>query len=87
MRTTLDVENDVLEAAKSLAAARGVSVGAALSELARRGVASRTPMTARNGFPVFQLPAGTPAFGSDEVEAAIGREDREAARDFLKPAR
>ncbi|MGA3073774.1 MAG: hypothetical protein ABSG56_08785 [Bryobacteraceae bacterium] len=29
MRTTLDVENDVLDAARALAAARGVSVGAA----------------------------------------------------------
>jgi len=31
MRTTLDVESDVLDAARALAVARGVSVGAALS--------------------------------------------------------
>jgi hypothetical protein len=40
MRTTLEIENDVLDAAKALSTARGVSVGAALSELARRGVAA-----------------------------------------------
>jgi len=87
MRTTLDVESDVLDAARALAAARSVSVGAALSELARRGVAARTPLSARNGFPVFQVPVGTPGFGPDEVAAAAKREDLEAAREFLGPVR
>lgn len=87
MRTTLDVESDVLEAAKVLAVARGISVGAALSELARRGVAARTPLSARNGFPVFQVPAGTPGFGPDDVAAAINGEALEAAREFLQAPR
>ena len=87
MRATLDVESDVLDAARALAVARGVSVGAALSELARRGVAAQTPLSARNGFPVFQVPAGTPGFGPDEVEAATRREDLETAREFLEPRR
>ena len=86
MRTTLDVENDVLDAARALASARGVSVGAALSELARRGVAARTPLSVRNGFPVFQIPASTPDFGADDVAAAIAGEDLAAAREFLEPA-
>ena len=87
MRATLDVESDVLDAARALAVARGVSVGAALSELARRGVAAQTPLSARNGFPVFQVPAGTPGFGPDEVEAATRREDLETEREFLEPRR
>ena len=87
MRTTLDVESDVLDAARALAAARRISVGAALSELARRGAAARTPLGARNGLPVFQIPVGTPGFGPDEVAAATGREDLEAAREFLEPGR
>ena len=29
--------------------------------------AARTPLSTRNGFPVFQIPAGTPGFGPDEV--------------------
>ena len=86
MRTTLDVENDVLDAARALAHARGVSVGAALSELARRGVAARTPMAERNGFPVFQAPGGTPSFGPDDVAGAV-RSDLEAARQFMEPGR
>ena len=87
MRTTLDIENDVLDTARALADARGVSVGAALSELARRGVAARIPMSSRNGFPVFQVPDGTPGFGPDDVAAATGREDTEKAREFLEPGR
>ena len=83
MRTTLDVENDVLDAARALAAARGVSVGAALSELARRGVAARTPLESRNGFAVFQVPAGAPVFGPDDIAAAMQREDSVAGREFI----
>jgi hypothetical protein len=87
MRTTLDVASDVLDAARMLAAARGGSVGAALSELARRGVAARTPLSSRNGFAVFQIPAGTPGFGPDEIAAAMERGDSETGREFLGPGR
>jgi hypothetical protein len=87
MRTTLDVENDVLDAARALALARNVSIGAALSELARRGITARTPLSTHNGFPVFQVPAGTPAFGPDDVAAATRIEDLETAREFLEPGR
>jgi hypothetical protein len=83
MRTTLDIESDVLDAAKSLAGARGVSVGAALSELARRGVAARTPLSVRNGFPVFQVPLSSSIFGAEDVDAAMKREDMDAAAGFL----
>ena len=37
MRTTLELDDAVLAAARSLARSRGVSLGAAVSELARRG--------------------------------------------------
>lgn len=87
MRTTLDVENDVLDAARALALARNVSIGAALSELARRGITARTPLSTHNGFPVFQVPARTPGFGPDDVAAATRIEDLETAREFLEPGR
>ncbi len=38
MRTTVNLDEDVLEAAKSLAHIKDVSLGAALSDLARRGM-------------------------------------------------
>lgn len=87
MRTTLDVEDDVLAAAKALAAARRVSVGAALSQLARRGIAAQTPLSARNGFPVFQVPEGTPPFGDEDIAEAIARESIGLAGSFLEAER
>lgn len=38
MRTTLDIDDTVLAAARSLARSRHVSLGEAVSELARRGL-------------------------------------------------
>lgn len=38
MRTTLDLDDAVLSAARSLASAQKMSLGAAVSELARRGL-------------------------------------------------
>lgn len=38
MRTTLELDDVVLAAARSLARSRGISLGAAVSELARRGL-------------------------------------------------
>ena len=43
MRTTLDIDDDVLEAAKSLARQSDRTAGAVLSELARRALTSAPP--------------------------------------------
>jgi len=55
MRTTLDIDEDVLETAKQLAAKRGTTAGKVLSDLARRAL---TPLARgarkRNG--VLVLP-------------------------------
>jgi hypothetical protein len=55
MRTTLDIDDDVLQAAKELAEARGSTAGKVLSELARKGMAppAGTAATTRNGVPVL----------------------------------
>jgi len=57
MRTTLDIDDDVLHAAKDLAAKRKTSAGRVLSELARRGLAGpqASPMqpALRGGVPVI----------------------------------
>jgi hypothetical protein len=37
VRTTLDIDPDVLQAAKEIAANRGTTTGKVLSELARKG--------------------------------------------------
>jgi hypothetical protein len=52
MRTTLNIDDDVLEAAKELAVRRNTSVGRVLSELVRQGLhaASANEPLSRNGF-------------------------------------
>ena len=40
MRTTLDIEDDVLQAAKELARREGTTAGQVISTLARRGLAA-----------------------------------------------
>jgi hypothetical protein len=60
MRTTLDIDEDILLAAKEIAAKQGKTAGRVLSDLARRGLrAPPRPAEAprlENGFQV--LPAG-----------------------------
>ncbi|HKM99270.1 MAG TPA: hypothetical protein VJX23_02050 [Candidatus Binataceae bacterium] len=54
MRTTLDIDEDVLETAKELAARRGTTAGRVLSELARSALAPRDKSSRkRNGVPIL----------------------------------
>ncbi|HEX6862231.1 MAG TPA: antitoxin [Thermoanaerobaculia bacterium] len=55
MRTTLAIDDDVLEAARSLSEAAGKSLGEVISELARRGLAPRPQEAEEEGFPVFSV--------------------------------
>lgn len=48
MRTTLDIEDDLLAAAKALAQRQGKTTGQVISELARRGL-NAGPGVARSG--------------------------------------
>jgi hypothetical protein len=85
MRTTLDIESDVLDLAKSLADARRISVGKALSSLARKGALAQIPLGERNGFSVFPVADSRVKFGLEDVQSALDAEDRLSARDFLNP--
>jgi hypothetical protein len=59
MRTTLDIADDVLEAAKEIAASRRMTTGRVLSELARKGLEPTRAAKVRNGVPVLpRRPAG-----------------------------
>jgi hypothetical protein len=55
MRTTLDVEEDVLLAARELAKRRGISVGKALSDLARQALTRQPTIATQHGLPVFPV--------------------------------
>ena len=61
MRTTLDIEDDILQAVKEIAANRGTTAGSVLSELARKAMEPVEPTPVRNGVPLMpRRPAGSP---------------------------
>jgi hypothetical protein len=53
MRTTLDIDDDVLQAAKELAASRGSTAGQILSGLARKALTPARGARVRNGVPLL----------------------------------
>jgi hypothetical protein len=60
MRTTLELDDRLLRAARAMAEQRGISLGAAVSELALRGLVGGTGVTASrgsapDGFPLLPL--------------------------------
>lgn len=59
MRTTLDLEEDVLLAAKEIARQRGVSIGKVLSDLARQALSRQDAAPMRNGVPLFPIQPGS----------------------------
>jgi hypothetical protein len=67
MRTTLDLDDEVLAAARRIAAARSKSLGQVVSDLARRGLEMRPKITRKRGFPVFQVPNNAPALTLEDI--------------------
>jgi hypothetical protein len=67
MRTTLTIDDDVLELATVHAKARNVSIGKAVSDLVRRGLRGPTPIREENGRYVFDLPADSPEVTTEHV--------------------
>jgi len=55
MRTTVDLEEDVLLAAKEIAKQRGNTLGRVLSELVRQALTRRTPISTKQGLPLFPV--------------------------------
>ena len=69
MRTTLNIDDEILEAARSLAGERDVSVGTILSELARRGLRQRpSSHETRNGFSLFGVSRDSTPLTLDRVK-------------------
>jgi hypothetical protein len=67
MRTTLTLDDDVLELAARQAKLRGVSLGKAVSDLLRKGLNASTPSQEKGGVVVFQLPADSPKVTTEDV--------------------
>lgn len=76
MRTTVNIDDDLLHAARSIARLEERSLGDVLSALVRRGLAPPNQgMEEEEGFPVFAVSAETPPLTPDQVyEALEGKE-------------
>ena len=72
MRTTLTIDDDVLAAAKQFADSRGLTLGEAVSQLARATLTERRRHDTRNGIVLLPAPA-------DARQATLG--DVNALRD------
>lgn len=55
MRTTVNLPDDVYEVARSIAAAKRISLGEALAELIRRGLEPVAVSNDESGFPSFSV--------------------------------
>jgi hypothetical protein len=67
MRTTLNLDDDILQRAACQAKLRGVSLSRTVSDLVRRGLSAPTPSQDKHGIVVFQLPADSPPVTTEEV--------------------
>jgi negative regulator of replication initiation len=68
MRTTLNLDNDVLELLKDYADSRSVPLGKAASDLVRRGLTAPVQTRMVNGFCTVVLPANSPKVTSERVK-------------------
>ncbi len=69
MRTTVAIDDDVLQAARKLAAARDQPLGKVVSDLMRRGLSIRREYFGGDaGFPLFQVREDSPPITLDDVK-------------------
>jgi hypothetical protein len=74
VRTTIVLDDDVYQAAMALARGTGKTLGAALSELARRGLRATQTRKARRGVPVFDVRRGAKVIPGDRARDLLARE-------------
>ena len=58
MRTTLDIEEDVLLAVKEIARQRRITVGKVMSNLARESLTRKPSVSEKDGLPLFPVSSG-----------------------------
>jgi hypothetical protein len=70
VRTTLDIDDDVMAAARELARGEGRSIGAVVSDLARRGLMPAR-VERQHGRPVIRSPAEAPPITPEMVRRGL----------------
>ena len=71
MRITVAIDDDVLAAARALAARNRCTLGRALSELARRGLGSPSPARKGEDDAMVAVPADAEAINSEDVYRSL----------------
>jgi hypothetical protein len=72
MRTTLNLDDDILEILKEYAENRSVALGKAASELMRRGLAAPVKTRMVNGFCIVVLPeSDSPKVTTEKVKQLL----------------
>jgi hypothetical protein len=75
MRTTLEIDDDVMQAAKEIAQLKKQGIGRALSDLARRGLVPEAPkVELRDGIPVWVHRPGALSVTSEMVRSLAEEE-------------
>lgn len=67
MRTTLNLDDDVLELLRQYSQSRAIALGKAASELVRKGAVVQTPTRLVHGIVVFDVPTGAPRITTERV--------------------
>lgn len=75
MRTTVDLDEDILRVAKDLARESEQSLGRVLSDLARRGLEPPNTAKTRSKIPVFDRLPGAKPVTSEIVKELLESED------------
>jgi len=72
VRTTINLDDDVLETARAIARAEGRAMGAVLSDLVRRGLVPTQPrIDEEDGFPVFRVRQPAQPITAEMVRTAL----------------
>jgi hypothetical protein len=75
MRTTLNLDDDVLESARAIADQRGVPIGTVVSDLIRQSLEPSASLVTRNGIQLFPIREGAGPVTPDLVRALMEEAD------------
>jgi negative regulator of replication initiation len=80
VRTTLSIDDDMLDEVKTYAADRGISIGRAASDLIRRALSQPVPTLVENGLRVFARSAGAHLVSPDLIRRLDADQDLHKVR-------
>jgi hypothetical protein len=87
MRTTLNIDDDALSVIKKYAEEREISLGQAASDLVHRGAENLPQFKTKNGWVIFETPAGAPPLRKETLDEWENEDYREEQRRAFSPRR